>query len=281
VVKIEKYVLGVDAAWTDKNPSGVALLKWVPNSKPELARIGRSYDEFYNDGKPVWQNPIEGSKPNFSKIIECCPDKVDLIALDMPLSPRRITGRREADDAISREYGNRKTSTHSPSRNRPGELAEIIFNQLIENGFTWASEYQKTPAFIEVYPHVAIIELFGGDDECFNERFRYKVQKMAKYWPDALREERHFKIISNLNTLRNKIASVVTGIEKILPQLEPNNSYKIKCLKGYEDLLDAVLSALVGCNYLVGKAEPKPLGDQTGVIWVPKNRPNFIITTNH
>lgn len=265
---MEKYVLGVDAAWTDKNPSGVALLKWVPNSKPELVRAGRSYDEFFNVGKPDWQNRVEGSKPNFSKIIECCPKMVDLVALDMPLSPQGITGRREADNAISREYGNRKVSTHTPSRNRPGELAKIIFNQLTENSFSWACGHIKTPAFIEVYPHVAIIELFGGDDECFNKRFQYKVQKIAKYWPCASKDERSRKIICNLNKLRNKIASVTTGIEQILPQLEPTSSYSINCLKGYEDLLDAVLSALVGCNFLEEKSEP--FGDQIGVIWVPK-----------
>jgi hypothetical protein len=51
--------------------------------------------------------------------------------------------------------------------------------------------------------------------------------------------------------------------------MEPTNYYSIKYLKGYEDLLDAVLSALVGCNFLEEKAEP--FGDQTGVIWVPKS----------
>lgn len=96
----------------------------------------------------------------------------------LPLSPQVITGRREADNAISREYGNRKASTHTPSGNRFGELAKIIWHQLTENGFSWASEYKKNPAFIEVYTHVAIIELFG-----YEERFQYKVQKKAKYWP--------------------------------------------------------------------------------------------------
>jgi len=38
VFTIQKYVLGIDAAWTVKNHSGVALLKWFPKSKPELVR---------------------------------------------------------------------------------------------------------------------------------------------------------------------------------------------------------------------------------------------------
>ncbi|MFZ3059009.1 MAG: DUF429 domain-containing protein [Candidatus Methanoperedens sp.] len=260
---MEKYILGVDAAWSDKNPSGVALLKWSHNSVPELIKAGRSYDEFCDSEKIVWQNRVNGSIPKFSNIIKCCP-RVDLVALDIPLSPSPITHRRKADQDISHEYGKKKASTHSPSPERPGVIAINIFKQLIELDFTWATDYMQTPAFIEVYPHVAIIELFGCE-----ERFQYKVQKKAKYWPGDSPEKRSRKIICNLNELRNKIASVVTGIEQFLPQLEPTNYYSIKCLKGYEDLLDAVLSALVGCNFLEEKAEP--FGDQTGVIWVPKS----------
>jgi hypothetical protein len=118
VVTIEKYVLGIDAAWTVKNPSGVALLKWFPNSKPELVRAGRSYDEFCNIGKADWQNSIGDSK-------------------------------------------------HSPSSDRPGDISTNIFKLLTENGFSWACGHITTPAFIEVFPHVAIIELFDYDQRYF------------------------------------------------------------------------------------------------------------------
>ena len=78
---------------------------------------------------------------------------------------------------------------------------------------------------------MAIIELFG-----YKERFPYKVQKRAIYWRDDPPEERSRKVIYKLNELRDKIASVVTGVGKFLPQLEPSNHYEFKCLKGYEDL---------------------------------------------
>ena len=73
-----------------------------------------------------------------------------------------------------------------------------------------------------------------------------------------------------MNELRDKIASVVIGVGQFLPQLEPTRNYEFKCLKGYEDLLDATLSALVACNFLEGKDKVKAFGDQTGGIWVPK-----------
>lgn len=257
---MEKYVLGVDAAWTNKNPSGVALLKWASDTAPKLVKTGRSYDEFCNGER---QDNLEGSMPNFSDIIGCCP-QVDLIALDIPLSPHPIVKRRNADNIISHEYGKFKVSTHSPSPKRPGVIATNIFDQLKNNGFEWACEYKETPAFIEVYPHVAIIEFFG-----YEKRFPYKIQKRAKYWPNDSSEERYHKIISKLNELRNKLTLKVDNIKDFLPLLDSNTYYKIKCLKGYEDLLDGVLSALVGCNFLDRKAEPK--GDPTGVIWTPKN----------
>ena len=103
-----------------------------------------------------------------------------------------------------------------------------------------------------------------------NTHTAYKVKKTTDYWPNTSLNERLNNIISNLNILRNKIASVVSGIENFVPNLEPNDAYTINGLKGYEDLLDALLSAMVGCNYLDKKAVPKPLGDQTGAIWVPK-----------
>lgn len=261
---VEKYVLGVDAAWTSQKPSGVALLKWAPDSKPVLVRIGRSYDEFCC-GEIVWENTVKGSTPNFSRIVESCLQgnlTIDVVALDIPLSPLPINGRREADRAISRKYGRYGASTRSPSPKRPGGISVIIFKQLSDLGFTWANEDIETPAFIEVYPHVAIIELFGCD-----YRFPYKVQKRSRYWPKASSKERTSNIILKLNELRNKLASAVANVEHLLPELENEKTYLIKFLKSYEDLLDVVLSALVGCYFLDKRAIA--FGDNTGVIWVP------------
>lgn len=44
-----RYVLGVDAAWSVTNPSGVALLACPVDGKPELCRVGRSYQEFLKE----------------------------------------------------------------------------------------------------------------------------------------------------------------------------------------------------------------------------------------
>jgi hypothetical protein len=41
----------------------------------------------------------------------------------MPLSIERITGRREADAAISRAFGGKGAAVHSPSVDRPGIIS--------------------------------------------------------------------------------------------------------------------------------------------------------------
>jgi predicted RNase H-like nuclease len=47
--ELDKYVLGIDAAWTEKQPSGIAVLKYNKDSKHELVKLSRSYNEFLKD----------------------------------------------------------------------------------------------------------------------------------------------------------------------------------------------------------------------------------------
>ncbi len=110
------------------NPSGVALIKCDNNGRPKLIRAGRSYDEFLR-GNINWQEKVSGSLPNLEDIFSCCPS-VDIAALDLPLAPLEIVGRREVDQALSKAYAKFKAATHSPVPGRPGKLSKRVFNQL-------------------------------------------------------------------------------------------------------------------------------------------------------
>ena len=253
-------ILGIDAAWSSKKPSGLALIEVPTDNKPKLVRAGRSYSEYIN-GTIKWEKNQQGTKPLIDEVLKCSP-VIDVIALDIPLADYRIKGRRNADQAVSRKYASRYAPTHSPTVDRPGEISTTIYEQLTKNGFKWATEYIDTPAFIEIYPHVSIIELFG-----YEERLKYKVDKRRNYWPDISPAERKTNIINNLNELRSKLKSEINNVGDMLTKLDVNKSYTIKFLKGYEDLLDALVCALTGYYYLNKKA--KPMGDNTGAIWVP------------
>lgn len=256
-----KYILGIDAAWTHKEPSGVSLLRCSPFSPPELIRAGRSYKEFCT-GKIEWRDTPKGSLPDFREMLNSLEEQIDIIALDIPTSPEPISGRRHADNMISSKYGKFGASTHTPNIYRPGKISTDVFEQLTDLGFKWAYENIEEPSFIEVYPHVAIIELFG-----FQYRFPYKVSKKHKYWPEASPEIRNRNIISNLQGLKSLLQSEVKNIDSFLVDLDQEKQYPTRFLKGYEDLLDSIISALTG--YYYATRDVIAYGNDKGTIWVP------------
>jgi predicted RNase H-like nuclease len=111
-----------------------------------------------------------------------------------------------------------------------------------------------------------IVEMIGLD-----RRLPYKVARRQKYWPDAKPNERWWKVASELDRLRDALASRINGIEDIIPtatsllDLAPKSKGAV--LKGFEDALDAVVCAFVGCEFLKGHATP--FGDQESAIWIP------------
>ena len=259
------FVLGVDAAWTAHKPSGVALLKCFEDTskKPELLRGARSYEEFCSKDRIEWDQIVTSSAPDFIKLIKSCECELDLIALDIPLSPKEIVQRRAADEQISKAYGRYGASVHSPGQERPRYISRDIYNQLTRAGFHWAGNSDwRTPSFIEVYPHVAIIELFD-----YSYRAEYKVEKRRAYWPNDKPEERMEKLVCEINRLKMALSEKVNGVENILPVID--NNAKPKMLKGYEDLLDAIISGLVGVYFIRNQA--MSFGDEIeSAIWVPK-----------
>jgi predicted RNase H-like nuclease len=262
------FILGVDAAWTFHNPSGVALLEVNAGAKPQLVHLARSYSEFLQD-EICWEAPAKITPPQLSKLLEYCQTHygdVQVLALDIPLGPQPVRSCREADRAVTRQYGGRGASVHSPTPERPGPVADLLYQQLTEAGFQWTGlkPIDDHPSFLEVYPHIAIIELFG-----YGYRLPYKVQKRNQYFKEDPPEIRYKKSVEKLNELRARILTEVSLSEKInLPDLDANQDYSMKYLKGYEDALDSIICALVGYYYSQGEAVA--LGDEIGTIWAPR-----------
>ena len=120
--------------------------------------------------------------------------------------------------------------------------------------------------FLETYPHPVIVEMLG-----LNKRIRYKVAKRQKYWPNLKPDERWGEIASELDRLRAALASCISGLEDRIPMacriLDAAPKTKGAVCKGIEDALDAVVCALVGCEFLAGRVVP--FGDQESTIWIP------------
>jgi predicted RNase H-like nuclease len=273
-------VLGIDAAWTTRNPSGIALLEVAAGHELELFRVARTCTEYTTDreiGSSDWLSiPTLGRTLSVSEILDTTIRHAgklpDVIALDIPLSPLPICGRRQADNAVSSKYSSQWAGTHTPSAERVGSLSATLFQQLSSSGYYWmnATEHVQLNGqkryFLETYPHPVIIEMLG-----LERRLCYKVAKRRKYWPSLTPDERWRNVVSELDRLYSALALRIDGFADRVPKacaiLDAAPKSKSVVFKGIEDILDAVVCALVGCEFLAGHA--LALGDQHSAIWIP------------
>lgn len=104
-----RTVLGIDAAWTERNPSGIAVASeaaggWqLKGAWPSVAHFladanGQPCPDMASGGVAPAADLLEATQ----KLAGSVPD---LVAIDMPMALEQITGRRASDDAVSRAYG--------------------------------------------------------------------------------------------------------------------------------------------------------------------------------
>lgn len=255
-----RAVLGIDAAWTERQPSGVALVTDAGNGWC-LVKVSASYRAFTGEPRNGEYGRHIGSKPDPTAILAAAGVPIDVIAIDMPLSMAPIVGRRTSDDLISSLYASRHAGTHTPSSVRPGKLSDELRVRFDGLGFPLQTESFSTPALIEVYPHPALIELAAAA-----KRLPYKHGKTGKYWPEdtpAGRRRRLFAVWEQIVVL---LDARIEGVGAALPM--PAFDCRGYEMKAFEDMLDAVVCAWVGTCMLDGNA--KPYGDAASAIWVPQ-----------
>ncbi len=260
-------VLGLDAAWTSTQPSGVALAAKDAEGW-RLIRVAASYGRF--------QDPtcdLRGSLPDAAVLLgtcmAICGRQADLVAVDMPLSHEPITARRASDNAVSSAYGGRKCGTHSPSAARPGKISDNLRADFARSGYRLLTEAVTLPGLVEVYPHPALVELASA-----RERLRYKLSRARKNWPGLSAKERREQVVSLWQDIATRLDREMAGVCAALPV--PRADAPTIELKAHEDMLDAVVCAWVGICVLEGRAQP--YGDRISAIWIPQPRGAEAIT---
>lgn len=260
-----RTVLGIDAAWTPKQPSGVATIAEEPNGW-RIVAVESSYKNFCDraESKREIKARPTGSIPVVPALLKSasalCNGPIDIVAVDMPLSKTPIVGRRVADNAVSKAYGGRKCGTHTPSQLRPGRISADMRRGFDEAGYPLLTKAVASPGLIEVYPHPALVELSGAP-----ERLPYKAAKTRKYWPSAELRERRIWLYRQWMKIVELLETRICGVSKALPEISQDmTGYR---LKSFEDALDAVICAWVGICALEGTA--KPFGDDDSAIWIP------------
>jgi predicted RNase H-like nuclease len=264
-----RSVLGIDAAWTERQPSGIALIA-DEGSGWRLLDAAASYEAFLREETGAPSARHQGSIPHAARLISKASRKagapLDLVAIDMPLSMKRIDGRRASDNMISTLYGARHASTHTPSVERPGRLSDDLRMAFDLAGYPLAVSALTGPALIEVYPHPALIELAAAD-----RRLPYKFAKAGKYWPGTTPPDRRLKLLRTWEQILDLLVREIKGVkDRLRPPAQEARGHE---MKAFEDTLDAVVCAWVGACALDGKAAF--YGDDASAIWVPLPRPSL------
>jgi len=263
-----KAVLGIDAAWTEHGASAVALAV-LDGKKWKLVHIAPGYESFMSEapGTVDWSTKRQGKRPNAKDLLhraeELAGTKPGVISLDMPIVPQgRVNGRRNADDAVSKEFGRYLCAVHSPTKDRPGGLGESLSHGFEQEGYRVAvsGDTCSNRDIVEVYPHATMVRL-----TCAKERLKYKVSKTKKYWPTLSLNDRAQKLSAAFQEILSAIRKVMVVPPKIF-DLPPELTPPLSGLKAFEDGLDALVCVWAGICFVEGKADA--FGDKTGTIWI-------------
>ncbi|WP_428563225.1 MAG: DUF429 domain-containing protein [Solidesulfovibrio sp. DCME] len=288
-------VLGLDVAWTPGGSSGAALAARLGHGWQCLA-VAPGYGLFCDlahgrlaagdqwpdqagrgpAGSGVRHVRPQGGEADVPALLAACrallagagrAGEVTVVAVDMPLSPTPLPGRRVADNEASRALGRYGCAVHSPTEGRPGALGAALTNGFLAQGFPLAvggGDHPK-PALLEVYPHAELVGLqreVGGVARNALWRCAYKASRSLRYWPDVPKDGRIAFLLHNFEVIRDMLGQVLG-----LPALPLPPGTTLAGLKPYEDCLDALACCATGIRYLEGRA--RALGDADGAIWVP------------
>jgi predicted RNase H-like nuclease len=245
----KRRFLGLDLAWSARNPSGVAALDERGNVIDARADLG-------DDAAIVgWVRS------------HLAPTAV--LGIDMPTIVRNDAGIRPCERELARDFRAFHAAPHPANRKRfpDGGRARAILDALAADGVV---ERLALPPQIagryafEVFPHPAHVRLFA-----LPAIFRYK--KKSRPWPLVLAEWSRYR--AALATLAHADPPLVLG--QAVPLVARQKGYK-----WFDDLLDAVTCAYVASFFWRwGTAAPhaRIYGDlTTGYIAIP-DRPATIV----
>ena len=243
------YFVGVDIAWSENNPTGVAVLE----GDKESASL-RAIDL------------VETDEEIIEFIAEETNEEDAIVTIDAPLKVPNEEGRRPAEEVVGQLFSKYDAGAHPANRKRLSQWTgrvrgEEMVEKLENEGFTHSPElerHERCRKVMEVYPHPSMVALFDLD-----QILKYK-KKSGRDYDFVYEEFERFQ--ENLKQLENREAALETPeiVEKDVEGLIGQD------LKAYEDKLDALFCAYIAYSYWKKPVECEILGNQEeGYILTP------------
>ena len=232
-------IIGIDLAWGDKKPDGIASIS-----------MGRSSVSVKGFAYPRGDEELLAT---LSSML-ARQDKA-FITVDAPIVCPNLTGTRPVDRLTHTVFHREHAACHPANLTkcpRPVRVREKLEALGIVTG--WNLNGSKK-LVAEVYPHPAMVRLF-------------KLQRIVKYNKGAVAERRaEFRRLQRL--VRRFMAE---SFPDLILNDETRNLLKTSWSKPVEDLTDALFCALIGLWHVEGRGS-ETIGDlSTGFILLPRDQ---------
>jgi len=242
--------IGVDLAWAvDSKHTGIAVLEGTDRST-QLIELSEGIHSLEGVVEFVTRNATSDT----------------VVAIDASLIVNNDRGQRPCETAIARTFAKSHAGCHSTNRRRPHFDSGIrLVNGLGKHGFVHDFQIRRSKRrpgqwIFEVYPHPAMIRLFG-----LERIIQYKRRSVDARRRGLRTLQRKLDRLDGLR--KNRLLDGTLRIDLV--------ALKGQALKRYEDSLDAIF-----CAYLAwycwrwGENRTEVFGNMdTGYIVVPKAPP--------
>ncbi len=215
------FFIGIDLAWSPKNQTGIAVLEG-DKKRASLKHV----------------SCVQTDEEILAVVKQYAALAPAFVAIDAPLIVSNKTGRRLAEALVAKQFAKYHAGAHPSNRTRfaawGGPRGETVSKLLEKAGFSHkpnARKHELSNVFFEVYPHPAMIVLFG-----LQTVIPYKAKPKRDYllrWNAFEHYQQHMK------KLEHKKPSLHIG--SFLDARVRN--LKGKALKNYEDQLDGIFCA--------------------------------------
>jgi predicted RNase H-like nuclease/ppGpp synthetase/RelA/SpoT-type nucleotidyltranferase len=237
------HFVGVDLAWGDRRPTGLAVL----DDEGRLLHVSAATSD--DTIAAALSSYVEG---------EC------VVAIDAPLIVRNATGNRPAEAALNKDFARFDAGAHPSNTGKPEFRDQPRGARLAARlGLDLDPRSRRARRAIEVYPHPATVALFR-----LGRTLKYKNKPGRDF--DQLRSELTMllDLIEGLATANPPLLVASPAWDAIRDDVE--NASSKSALRVVEDQVDAVICAYVALFATRQPSRTTTYGDyETGYIVTP------------